>query len=81
MGCGIHRIPSIERLFAIIAKESPESYGLLYVRGDEEAGGGDFENCYRVWRVARGDFSQMKDPFLSPCVPTIEMPYDPTSVE
>ena len=74
-----HRMTGIERLFAIIAKESPESYGLLYVRDDEDARGGDFENCYRVWRIARGDISEMNDPFLSPCVPTIEMPYDRTS--
>ena len=71
-----HYVPSIERLYAVIAKQAPESYGLLYVRNDEDARGLDFENCFRVWRLARGECAEMADPFLSPCVPTIELPYD-----
>jgi hypothetical protein len=74
-----HRMASIERLFAVVAKESPESYGLFYVRDDEDARGGEFADSFRVWRIARGEFSETNDPFLSPCVPTIEAPYDPSS--
>jgi len=71
-----HRVPSVERLFAVIAEHAPESYGLLYLRDDEDPRGLDFDNCFRVWRLSLGEFAEMADPFLSPCVPTIELPYD-----
>jgi len=74
-GLRSHRTPSIQHLFAVIAKEAPESYGLLYLRDDEDARGLDFENRFRVWRVARGECTEMADPFLSPCIPVIELPY------
>lgn len=70
-----HRVASIQRLFEVVAQEAPQSYGLLYVWDEEDELG--FENAFRVWRLARGQFTVMPDPFLSPCVPTIELPYDP----
>jgi len=75
-GCRNHRMPGIEHLFAVIAEQAPESYGLLYLRDDEDVRGLDFENCFRAWRLARGEFAEAADPFLSPCIPTIELPYD-----
>ena len=74
-----HRTPSIQQLFAVIATEAPESYGLLYLRDDEDVRGLDFENCFRVWRLARGECVEMADPFLSPCIPAIEQPYSSAS--
>jgi len=76
-----HRVASIERLFAVIANEAPESYGLLYVQGDEDERGLEFENCFRVWRLTRGAIAELADPFLSPCVPAIELPYDAAADE
>jgi hypothetical protein len=72
-----HRAASIQRLFEVVAQEAPRSYGLLYVWDHEDSRGLEFENAFRVWRLAQGQFTDMPDPFLSPCVPTIELPYDP----
>jgi hypothetical protein len=63
--------PAVE-LFRWVAKELPESYGLLYIHDDEAAGRG---NEFRVWRLARGEFQEMDDPFLSPYIPTVEAPW------
>src|SRR5262245_15777785 len=63
-----HRAPSIFRLFEIVSKEAPASYGLLYVRDDEDARGVGFENSFRAWRLARAEFIEFADSFLSPCI-------------
>jgi hypothetical protein len=55
-----------------VARELPDSYGLLYVRDDDHT---EFDNEFRVWRMARGDFSERADPFLSPVIPTVERPF------
>ena len=34
-------------------------------------------NDLTVVRLALGQLTELADPFLSPCVPTIEPPYDP----
>jgi len=68
-----HRASGIHQLFESVAHHAPESYGLLYVSDQEDPG---TDNAFRVWRLARGQFSEMADPFLSPRVPTIEARYD-----
>jgi Immunity protein 7 len=68
-----HRAQAVIELFAWIAANRPTAYGLLYVRDDEDSRG--FDNVFRVWRIARGKFEEMDDPFLSPVVPTVEAPY------
>lgn len=70
------RVERLLRLFTIVAEQTPGSYGLLYVRDDEDPRGLEFENSFRVWRLARGELTELSDPFLSPCIPTIESPYD-----
>lgn len=59
----------VEALFAAVGALAPGSYGLLYVRDDESA---DHANEFRVFRMARGRVTEHADPFLSPCVPTVE---------
>ena len=72
-----HRAAGIQWLFEVVAQEAPQSYGLLYVWDQEDPAGLEFENAFRVWRLARGRFTEMPAPFLSPCMPTIEVPRDP----
>jgi len=68
-----HRNDSVVDFFRDIATGFPGSYGLLYIWDDES----DHENAFRVLRLMRGKVEELDDPFLSPCVPTIEDPYDP----
>jgi hypothetical protein len=70
-----HRVQAVFDLFEWIAANRPWSYGLLYVRDAEDVRG--FDNAFRAWRIARGVFAELDDPFLSPVVPTIEAPYAP----
>lgn len=66
-------------VFQWIAANAPGSYGILYIRDDEDGGrGADFSNEFRVWRLCRGAFTEEKDPFLSPIIPVVEDEYDPT---
>ncbi len=74
-----HRCETALDLFRWLAINGPGSYGLLYVRDDEDfRRGGDFGNEFRVWRLARGVLEEQDDPFLSPPIPTVEDPYEPT---
>jgi hypothetical protein len=75
-----HRYEQVIDLFRWIAAELPFSYGLLHVHDDEDSKrGADFKNESRVWRLARGMLSELADPFLSPCVPTVEPPWEGAS--
>lgn len=72
-GCRNHRYELVIALFHWLAQRSTGSYGLLYVWDQEDfKRGGDYQNCFRVWRLARGKLEELNDPFLSPCIPTIE---------
>lgn len=57
------------RLFEYVASQAPGSYGLLYIRDDDDQA---CPNAFQVWRLARGRLESAADPFLSPCVPIIE---------
>ncbi|WP_061270413.1 Imm7 family immunity protein [Leptospira interrogans] len=50
----------------------PGSYGLLYIQDEI-----DHSNEFVVWKLARGHLNQEKDPFLSPCISSIENSFDP----
>jgi Immunity protein 7 len=67
-----HRYRPVIELFRWVATELPDSYGLLYVHDDEAEGQ---DNEFRVWRLARGMFEEVPDPFLSPYFPTVESPH------
>jgi hypothetical protein len=71
-GCPNHRSLEVDDTFELIrqiAGMAPGSYGLLYVWDDEDSKN---ENAFRVWKLAKGILSEETDPFLSPCLPTIE---------
>ena len=76
-----HRYIPVIDLFGWLAANGPGSYGLLYVLDDEDFKTGDFQNEFRVWRLARGVLEERSDPFLSPAIPTVEDPYDPAREE
>ena len=68
-----HRTEYVIDLFRWLAENTPGTYGLLYVRDDEDnSRGGDHGNEFRVWKLCRGSLSELGDPFLSPCIPTVE---------
>jgi hypothetical protein len=64
-----HQFEPVVGLFRWLATELPDSYGLLYIHNDESEAHG---NEFRVWRLARGRFEELDDPFLSPYIPTVE---------
>jgi hypothetical protein len=71
-GCTNHWSNDVDDIFELlrfIATHAPGSYGLLYLWDDEDS---ENENAFRVWRLAKGVLSEHPDPFLSPCLPTIE---------
>jgi hypothetical protein len=68
-----HRSGYVIEVFQWIANHAPGSYGILYIRDDEDSSlGSDYSNCFRVWRLRRGKLEEMADPFLSPVIPTVE---------
>ena len=71
-----HRYEPVIDLFDWLAANGPGSYGLLYVQDDEDFKRGSYENEFRAWKLARGVLEEQSDPFLSPCIPIIEDPYD-----
>lgn len=75
-----HRYQPVIELFRWVATELPFAYGLLYVYDDEDTNrGGTLDNEFRVWRLARGQFGEYADPFLSPFIPTVEPPWEVSS--
>lgn len=72
-----HRSEYVIELFRWIANNAPGSYGILYIRDDEDCSRkSDFSNEFRVWRLCRGTLQEQDDPFLSPAIPTVEDPYE-----
>jgi Immunity protein 7 len=59
-------------LITFINEYSSGTYGLVYIRDDENSDG--LSNDFQVLRISRGKLERMKDIFLSPCIPTIEDP-------
>lgn len=61
----------IEDLLELIRARLPGSFGLVYER-DDEASESPGPNAFKVTRLARARYDILEDPFLSPCMPTIE---------
>ena len=57
------------KIFKEIGEKAPGSYGLLYISDDENP---EFDNEFQVGKLVRGKFEFVRDPFLSPRIPTIE---------
>jgi len=64
-----HRRDGALNLLRRIATELPESYGVLYIHAPEAPA---HDNCFRVFRMARGRVEEFEDVILSPRIPTIE---------
>ncbi|WP_237227867.1 Imm7 family immunity protein [Rubinisphaera sp. JC750] len=72
-----HRANYIIDLFQWVARNATGSYGILYIRDDEDVrNDANFTNCFRVWRLCRGKLTEHNDPFLSPAIPIVEDPYE-----
>jgi Immunity protein 7 len=65
-----HPRPGPLNFLRFIGEQAAGAYGVLFLRDDDDDP--KHLNEYRVWRLARGEVTQFGDPFLSPCVPTIE---------
>lgn len=57
-------------LYQFLAKNAHGSYGILFVRDDEDRNGND--NRFQILVLARGILKEREDPFLSPYVPRVE---------
>jgi hypothetical protein len=57
-------------LIEYVATNYTGSYGLVYIRDDEDANGND--NEFVVYKLIRGKIIKEKDHYLSPCNPVIE---------
>lgn len=58
------------KLYSFVGNVAQGSYGILYVRDDEDTNG--YENKFQVFVLAKGKISHEEDSFLSPCVPVVE---------
>jgi hypothetical protein len=56
--------------FRRVGDVAPGSYGVLYMRDDEDPSGHD--NEFQLIIMRRGKISSAVDSFLSPCIPVIE---------
>ncbi|EKR71261.1 Imm7 family immunity protein [Leptospira noguchii] len=64
-----HRSAFVIDILKRIAVIMPGSYGLLYIHNEEDDKGEiDYSNEFVVWKLARGNLTLEKDPFLSPCI-------------
>jgi hypothetical protein len=61
------------QVYGYICKIAPASYGILYVRDDEDING--HENEFRIYAMARGKLTEKQDNLLSPFIPTVEDEY------
>lgn len=64
------RTNSILNLIKRIGVIANGSYGLIYLKDDEDINGKD--NEFQVYVLSKGKVTEEKDNFLSPCVPIIE---------
>lgn len=62
-------IKELMLFFQFVAKIAVGSYGLLYLRNDEDK---LFYNEFQVYKVSKGNCILVKDVYLSPCDPEIE---------
>ncbi|MFF3559399.1 Imm7 family immunity protein [Streptomyces sp. NPDC002574] len=67
-----HRDEDVVSLFAEVGERAPGSYGVLHIRDDEDLG---HENEVVVIRMVRGTVTEYTEPFLSPCIPALEDPF------
>src|SRR5262249_35553399 len=58
--------PTALALLEWLAHHGPGSRGVVFLHDDEdERGGGDYANRYRVWRLLKGVVEELDDPILT----------------
>jgi len=70
--CANHRTPEfgeIIRIYRQIAETADGSYGMIWLRDDEDP---QYQNAMQAFIIKRGRLVQTADPFFSPCIPEIE---------
>jgi len=78
-GCNNHKygnnttgnVDSVLDVFKFVGEVAPGSYGLLFIEDDDEPG---YQNACQVFVLKRGKLGQVRDPFFSPLIPTVEDP-------
>jgi hypothetical protein len=70
-----HQADYVLEIYVWLGQTAPGSYGLLYISDDEDESA---SGVFTVYVMRRGEVTEQADPFLSPRIPTIEAPYDPT---
>ena len=68
-----HRREYVIEIFKWIADNIPGAYGILYINDDEDSyRENNYENEFRVWKLARGKLEELDDKYLSPRIPEVE---------
>ena len=70
--CSNHRTSEVDEIIGVfrdVAKAADGSYGVVYLRDDEDM---DHGNDFRVYVFKRGQCFEHKDELLSPCITEIE---------
>jgi hypothetical protein len=70
-----HNNSYIQEIFEWVGQNAPGSYGLLYYQNEEN---NEMTEGFKVYVMKRGRISTKMDKELSPKVPTLEDPYDPS---
>lgn len=65
--------PELLETFARVGELAPGSYGLLHVWDDQDP---ECDNEFRVFRMARGQVTEQRDPHLTPVAPTVLDSYE-----
>lgn len=64
-----HEVDDIIRTYKHISKVATGSYGIIYIRDDEDR---KHYNDFQVYVFKKGEYIQKDDVDLSPCIPNIE---------
>lgn len=67
-----HRGSPFWDMLTWIAEHGKGSYGLFYVKDDEDTDREDFSNVFRVHRIMSGRVDELADPFFGPIIPNLE---------
>lgn len=70
--CSNHHTPEVDEIietYKSIAKTATGSYGMIYLRDDEDK---KYDNAFQMYLFKKGKCSDQIDTNFSPCIPTIE---------
>lgn len=71
-GCHNHKQHYVLGIFKWIAEKAIGSYGVLYIRDDEDNIQIGDSNKFKVWVMKRGEVLEYSDCYLSPIIPSVE---------